>query len=358
MWLHYCIFGVLILLSLLYNPNNKISKKFYIAFVFIIFFILATFRAIDIGNDTQEYYRVFELIRLKSSLTQAINFTRYEIGYVVLNYLVGKVTSNFSVVLAIVASFYLISVLRFIRKYAVSVSNVIILSFTFSMFYDVMNITRQCISVAIFLFAVDYLIERKAIKYFSLVVVASLFQTMSIVLLLLYFSPKTDFQKASDVVKWIGIIGIALIALGYITQIVQYLFPYYAHYFNTSYAEGGARSASFLFFIIRIGIVVFIWLLDGFKDFKNFNNEKNVFFQLMLLDCIVAAMSISFNMLDRFENFFCLGFIITISNTIGSFKKNKRIFANFMVIFLSFIYITIFLIFRSNWYGLFPYHFR
>lgn len=358
MWMHFGIFVAILFLGLFYKSGSKVNKKLYMVSVFMIFFILSTFRSVDIGNDTKEYFRVFKLICSSNSLSNAIGLTRYEIGFVTLNYVISRVTTNFAVLLGGVTVFYLFSILRFVKKYALSVTTAVTLCFTFFMFYDVMNIIRQCISVAIFLFAIDFLIERKPVKYIFSIIIATLFQSMSIVLIFLYFLPKTDFKKVRDFVKWIFIGVIALGLLSYMSKIVGYVFPYFSHYFSTKYAEGGARSASILFFLIRIMIVLFVWLIGGLKNHDSSNKKTNVLMQLMLSDCIVAAMSISFNMLDRLENFFCIGYIIVISNAICTLKKDNRIVANAIIITVTFIYMTVLLIYRSNWYGFFPYQFR
>lgn len=357
MWLHFSIFCSLIILGIIYKPRNKMNRWFYFSILFLLFFVIASFRAINIGNDTQEYFRIFRLISSSNSLTIAIGLTRYEIGYITLNYIISRFTSNFSVLLCLVSAFYLFSVFRFIKKYASKIGIVVILCFTFFMFYDVMNIIRQCISVAIFLFAIDYLLDRKFVKYFCLIILATFFQSISLVLLLIYFIPKADFKKAKDLVKWIFVVVIALIILGSLSRIVGVVFPYFAHYFTTEYAEGGVRSASLVFFLIRIGIVVFVWLLGGFRTNQDLDIKSNIFMQMMLLDCLIAGMSISFNILDRIENFFCLGYIIAISNGITRIKRSNQILADVIIIIFSFIYMTILLIYRSNWYGLFPYQF-
>lgn len=357
MWIHFGIFGVILLLGLFYESKSKVNRKLYMVSIFMIFFILSTFRSVNIGNDTREYFRVFKLICSSNSLSSAIELTRYEVGFVTLNYVISRVTTNFAVLLGAVTVFYLFSILRFVKKYASSVTTVVTLCFTLFMFYDVMNIVRQCISVAIFLFAIDFLIERKPVKYIFLIILATLFHNMSVVLIFLYFLPKIDFKKVRNLVKWIFICAIALVLLNYMGQITYYISPYFSHYFNTKYAEGGIRIASILFFGGRITIVLFVWIIGGLKKSDSANKKTNVLTQLMLLDCIVASMSISFNMLDRLEGFFCLGYIIMISNAICTLKKDNRIVANAIIITGTFIYMTVLLIYRSNWYGLFPYQF-
>ena len=88
-----------------------------------------------------------------------MDISRFEIGYVFLNYFVAQIGGNFTVLLGFISIIYLSSIFRFIGKYALSNSIAILLTFTFSMFYDLLNVGRQCLAVAIFLYGIDYLID-------------------------------------------------------------------------------------------------------------------------------------------------------------------------------------------------------
>ena len=87
MIVHYLLFFLLLFITFLLNKRSKRNLNIYYFLVFVIFFIIISFRRFDIGNDTQEYYRVFEIIKQKSSILSIIGLTRYEIGYTFLCYI-------------------------------------------------------------------------------------------------------------------------------------------------------------------------------------------------------------------------------------------------------------------------------
>ena len=115
MWIHFVIVLLIFLFSYVgykYIPNNKILC----ISIFVPLFALAAFRSINVGNDTKEYFRIFQIISNQSSITSALTVSRYEPGYIIYNYLLSRFTDNFQWVLAINAGIYLTAVLYFLNS--------------------------------------------------------------------------------------------------------------------------------------------------------------------------------------------------------------------------------------------------
>ena len=367
MWLHYFLFMAIIVFCVLQKMLVPYSnrKRILLWGTFLLFLVFIAFRAYTVGNDTPEYYRLFKLIKSQSSISDIASATRYEIGYITLNYLVSRITDNFTVLLIIITAFYLYSSFRVIRRYSESPELSIVLMFTLSLFYLAMNIERQCIAMAIFYFAIPFLEKKRRFIYCLIIVVASLFHSASIILMILAFLPRIDFSDRKTLLKW-GIISLAVLAflnIG-ITKVLSF-FHYFQHYYtNSIYSEGGIRSASIAFFAIRFLIVLLVKIIGGFKwQEDNSSDNMSVFDMLLFFDLVVAAASIGFNLFDRLENYFSLGYIIVVVNAICSLndkdmvQKNNKIIATVLVVTLSFAYMTATVVFRSSWSGIFPYSF-
>ena len=78
MWLHYCLFAGIGVLGVVYKADSRFNRWLYYTAVFGVIFIFATFRAYTVGNDTQEYLRIFNMVRSCDSLLEASAATRYE----------------------------------------------------------------------------------------------------------------------------------------------------------------------------------------------------------------------------------------------------------------------------------------
>lgn len=368
MWLHYALFSFIIISGLIasaYHPYKERKKLFQLC-VFAVFFIIVSFRSYTVGNDTPEYLRVFNLIRMQPSLVQALSSTRFEPGYIILNYYVGKVTANYTVLLALIAFVYLFSSIWLVNRYAKSDVMAIQLMFCMSMLYLVINVERQCIAMAIFYFAIPFLEKRNRVVYCLIIFLACMFHIMSIILFSLAFLPNINFSDRKQMQKWIILSFLSLFIIQFGVTRVAIYFPYFQHYLSDSiYSQGGIRSASLAFFAVRILIIVLVGAIGGYNYQHDDNNTQTlVFNKLLFMDIIFATASIGFNMYDRIENFFTLPFIICIVNALKSLdysevetSRNNKSIAFVLIIALTFAYMTATLILRSDWTGIFPYSF-
>lgn len=145
------------------------------------FFIVAAFAALryDYGNDYNSYRRMYDTIQY------GVDKVNKEILYVLLN----KITPSFYLLTAITALFFVWVVYRLVKKQLVGIyQGMALLIFIVNPYLFLMNLSaiRQCIAMCIFIIAIKYIQERKAIKYILLILLASLFHMSALVLLPVY----------------------------------------------------------------------------------------------------------------------------------------------------------------------------
>lgn len=360
MWLHYLIFFYIILTFMISKAiNTKNSNKIFLFLNFIFFLFLASLRDVNVGNDTIEYYRIFDAISSIKSIYEIINISRYELGYLFLNFVITRITNNFNVILFVTSFIYLYSVFKFIERYADSKFLAIILFFTLSAYYLIFNIQRQCIAIAIFLYAIRFLEEKKYVRYISAILVAASFHYIAIILIFLCFVPKINIYDKKITFKYLILsCFFAYFIADFIMKIGTYI-PYFGHYITDSeYSKGGVRIASIVLVLIRLGMLVFLSYINGFKKKNVITNREYIFNYIAFLDCVVSLTSIKFNLCDRVEDYFCIIFIVMIANAISYLDiKTNRDIISFTLILVTMLYLTISLSIRSNWYGIFPYKF-
>lgn len=360
MLVHFIIFVFIIIITVLTYRKKPTKKTTAISFLllFILFFTFAAFRDFSVGNDTQEYKRIFDEVSKTTSINAAISSTRYEPGYIVYNYIISRFTDNFQIVLIFNSAIYIFASLWFIRKYSNSFNKAALLFFTFGLYYITMNIARQCIAISLFLFAVPYLTNKKYFKYILLISLATLFHSTSIILMALIVIPEIHFEKRKDIIKW-GIIAIIiLVIINYVINYAVSYFPYIYHYYaNSIYGKGGTRIASIAFSAIRL-LGVLILLIINRGKLKETDNNNITLNKMLFLDCVISIASVGFNLYDRIEKYMCLGYIVAITNYIESIEKptNKTI-AYIIMVVVTFGYLTLSLVYRPEWSGIFPYSF-
>lgn len=367
MWVHFLLFFMIVFIIMLQKLLYPNSQKNYIVFpgVFLLFFTFIAFRAYTVGNDTPEYYRLFTDIIMQPSLFDALSISRYEIGYISFNYFIGILTNNFTVLLSIVALFYLYTSFQFINKYAKSPLLAIILMFTFSLFYKAIIIQRQCIALSIIYLALSFLIRNERNIFILLVCIASLFHSSALITLVVLFIPAINFSDIKRLKKWGFIFIVSLFCLNFGIEKLLAFFPYYQHYyFNSIYGEGGIRTASIALLGIRLFSLILVFVTGGFRYQRKDNSLETLFFnKVLIFDLYLTAASIGFNLIDRLEIYFTLGFIIAIVNAVCSLKeynriqKNNKIIITFLLVLTTFAYMTATVVLRSSWMGIFPYSF-
>lgn len=359
MWLHFMLIVLLGLSALVSNSSRrgKSGSLFVLGVTFVAFLLLTSLRMEDVGNDTINYASFFARAINNLDFWQLLLSSRFEIGFSFVVYVIAQLTGNFNIFLLCVTAFYLYSVCRFVRKFAISYGSVVLLAFGFSVFYDSFVTLRQCIAIGIYLFAIDSFLDRKPLRYSALVLVACSFHLSAVVLLPVYLLPKMRFAFASDYIKILFAAICCTIMVSVFLHLFAGLFPYYAHYLDTAYGKGGPRLASVLLLGVRL-VLVLLAFASNWRTYQSLSGKSPEIAglnTLMAVDLILSAASLSFNMLDRIEGYFTLPFIIVVSNSINCKENANGRICDLFAVLVSFAYITILLVFRGEWFGIFPY---
>ena len=181
--------------------NNRIKCIFLL---FLIFFVsLYTLRDFyHSSNDTRVYVSSFlQIGSLNYLLTSHPNFEK---GYLLLIYVVSRVTLNPRVFMLLVGIFIYASLLHFIIRTSQKLSypellskNIVLAIILFVIcgtFFSSTNLQRQYIAISIILFSHEYLFEKKYLKYYLLVLLAAQFHHSSLICCLL---PLLHYVKIS-----------------------------------------------------------------------------------------------------------------------------------------------------------------
>ena len=321
MWIHFAIFAALLLPAALLGLRGNASRRgsrVILVVAFVAFVAFSSMRAVSVGNDTVEYHRVFEEIKATTSLQEAFTVSRFEYGYVVLNYLVSRITDSFNILLLIISVFVYGSAVLFIKRYAANYSLAVLLAFGISAFYDFTLFTRQSVAVAIFLLAVPALMERKLLRYALLIALASQFHLSALLLLVIYLVSAMRLSTFGDWIKWGALIGTSMLSLSWVMNSLAASSAYYGHYLNSDYADGGVRSAT-------------------------------------VPDIAMVTVSLGFNLVDRLEMYLTMPFVVGLVNLTVRGRRPERSYIGALLVIIAFAASTIFFLYRPEWYHLFPY---
>jgi hypothetical protein len=169
-----------------YVPDNKKLLKFS----FLVIFMFLGLRY-DFGNDYKAYYDYFTNIH-RISLKDLLIFNEYqsnnlkEVGYTLLN----KIFPNFYLMIAILSLFscyiYYDSIKKYVPEELLWFS---IFIYIFNPYFMLVQSSaiRQTIAICLFIYSIQYIIERKFLKFLLFIILGGLFHKSAFILLPIFF---------------------------------------------------------------------------------------------------------------------------------------------------------------------------
>lgn len=359
----YIILIVMILLGGCLGINDtQRAKKIYLTFIFSILTLVSSLRAYSVGVDTMQYIKAYTLI--KNIPWSEYGTLWYEWGFFALCKVLNYITSDPQILILVSSIFIMSSVGRFIYKNS---SNVVISSFLFltlNLYFNYMNIMRQAIAISIILIGYEYLKENKLIKYSAIVILASLFHQSALCCLVLIIFKKIRYNKII-MIGWGIISSIAFIFWKVFYEISVTFLSKYEGYSQGIFGVSNYFGAIFEFavniFILLFGLLVFKISNKGFNRVKligDIEYEKKIELLAWIVSSVVffSIITIRINIFNRITSYFLIFTIVWLAEAIEIIKfKNEKLLYKYAIIFFTFWYCIIILIFRPEWTGVVPY---
>lgn len=331
---------------------NK-SKRNSNLFLFIIGFgliFISGFRTIDIGVDTLQFCTNYVKIAGCGSVNEALAVTRYESGFVLFCYLLTRVSSNYQLLLFFSSFIITISILDFIKNNSQDIALSVYFYITMSFFGMYMNIMRQALAIAIFLWIYDkYYKDGKFIKYSIGVLIASSFHSTALVLLMLPLISKINFKPKMILLMSVGSILLFAFERQIITKIAFFT-GYYGYLTKANYFEANYFGALILFLV---NLLLFSFC---FIQRNQLNNREENLLKVSFVSLLLTLCTVQISIVGRIAEFFNIFNILLIPNVlcVSNNIKNKGIFKLGIIVFL-FIFWIVIAIYRPEWYGVVPY---
>jgi len=344
--------------------NGKVILRVSHTNLFIVFsmgvlMFLTMFRGNSIGNDTMAYKLTFEMINNYGLGSEQ----RMEVGYKLLNLIVGFFTQEYQWLLILTSLFIYICFVHFIKRNSKDVFFSVVL-FYFLIFMMIASTIRQSIAMAIILIGYNYLKNDKIYKFFIVVILASLFHLSALISLIFPFMYKSKY----NMIKGLSVIGISVIMTYFnifrwvlnVLDIRRY--DAYSVQVNGGIAPLMEIFISLLFLIV--GIIVFrkkVRTTDGkiltAKKYLDRPESSFVVWSVVFnISCWIITRDLP--IMQRFTYYFMMIFIIYLPNVLQEYNnRNNRIIFKLLIVLILFGYEYSTLIFRPDWSSIFPYKF-
>lgn len=200
---------------------------------------------------------------------------------------------------------------------------------SFCLYYQTFNQFRQMFAIALVLYAIKYIKQKRLVPYILCILIATSFHNSAIIMLPVYFITKIKLEKK----VWIAYAIIAVIAFFSFDMIKLVLQnTYYGKiYFGSQYDVGGKLSSVFNL-VFRIG------LLGGCLAFypKMIKAEQNnqILYHMAILCTILQLVTIRSYIFGRLTTYFFIFYVLLIPEMIETIFKTKRwvIFATIAIL--------------------------
>jgi hypothetical protein len=278
----YSVFMLIaIILSVLFSNKSNLTghtrtKKIYCVILGFILFLIAALRSTSVGNDSGQYARHFYNVQ-QLDFFGIIEVYQKDVGYYLLNKILTFISSDHQILFACIGALFAYSISRFIFKY--SKDPMISFVMLIPMMYFAFSLTglRQVVAISILLISIDYIIERRLVKFSLIVILASLFHQSALLFFPAYFINKRITNKR--IIIYLALIPLVFFIRPIIVQVVQFFF-YSSYNIDLSQSAGGWTTL-FVYILILITSIIFKSQLE--KEDVNYS----LFFSMMYAGTLI-----------------------------------------------------------------------
>lgn len=311
-----------VLLFYIKKKNKIIEKKIFILITFILYCL--SFIRWEVGTDWLNYYTTF--IVKDPNKIYAVN----EIGYKLLNYYVGIVTSNYTVMLFVLAT--ILFLFKYINIWKLSYYPLISLMISFAFYRGDIYFIRQHIAVAICVLSLKYYLQNKTIKFFLSICMATLIHSSAIIFSIIYIlKNKVNFSKRFYIVFLIFSLSLIPFMNDIMWSIGESLsnvgvYGYkIKRYMLAGHSLFGANVKNIiLLYSVAISnkiVIVFFFIYNLQKLDKNDKKLFNIYYFGTVIYILLVTVS---SQLLRINIFFEIPAIILLANFLKYIKKKEN----------------------------------
>lgn len=341
-------------LSKFFKKVNVKKLPKWVFFSAIIIPITVSGLRYGIGTDYEAYVNMYYNITSYPGISSAISETRYEPGWIILNYIVKYIFDDVAYVFIVAALFTWLFSFKAIydnkEHISIGIAVIILLCTMYNMSF---NIVRQVLAVSIIMLSIKPMLNKRFWKHILTVLIASTFHFTALLFLPAYWviNSKTGNR---------GLIKRIIIPLLFIGLVVFFkpLFDIltnigiFSSYSNYDLDSGAFSRSTFLF---KLPIILLI--LINAKKLKLRDNPMHKLNILFYIGVILLLLSSYSPYLDRLSYFFDITQVFIVSAIIkAQTDKYEKFLYTYGIIIYYLFWFTYFYLIQGN-AGTVPYQF-
>lgn len=324
--------------STLKSCDTLVIRKTYLIIVTIILILESGLRGMSVGDDTINYYDIFESIKFTSwtDIMKGFNFfseRSYEErdpGYDLFQKIFQLFFNSYRVFLVFVAVVFFSSLYYFLLRNTKTLIEIIFAFLIYStLFYYFFSITgiRQSITTAVALYCSKFIFKRNFLKFCIPILLASLIHSSVLIFLPFYFNFKFKNIKINF------LIALVLFAIIFIFKQNLVLFLLRDSIYQT-YLEDLNGAGTFVFTTLLLLVVLLSYFLIESMKLKYL--EYITYYNAILLALILVPLTFVNSNAMRVVQYYSI-YLIVFAPKIISLLFNKNLFVKNFAYFLCFM---------------------
>jgi len=248
------IISILIILSV--NTRNKRFKKIFLVLVLLLLVFFGGFRE-TAGIDTINYTAAFNVVNvLGNGFMESLTILDMEVGFIFLISLIKSfgftsVQTLFSLTIVFNYILYYLSFRRFTTNFEFAIFLMIIFHF---LGRD-MGLMRQSIATSITVYSIGFIIDKKPLSFFMLIIIASLFHVSALIFLPAYLTRYINYSKTDIYLFLVLTFLFSNIPINFINDLSLKITGLNLPYYNDLVDGGPVSIISFIRRLIPVGII-------------------------------------------------------------------------------------------------------
>lgn len=349
--------------------TKKINRNVWTTILVLPLFIISAFRAPSVGNDTYNYFISYNIVSKEPFF--AASQSRLEIGYIIYMRIIALSGVGYLGFQFITSTFIFSSICRFVKRHSNNIAFTFFVFMTSQMFFASMNITRQYLAIAILLFSIESIKDRKFIKFCIFVLIATSIHFTAITFLVVYPLVNLKLNRTKTIILLL-IGSVVSLLFNQVVRIFVNITGRYANYLESGYFNFEDNIAIYLslginlcFFLVAFFTRYWkgITLQKGNIGFKRHNqteilkvSDDKLWYVFCLLTLILSIIGLNATIMNRVESYFSIFFLVYIPSVIKNIRRKEiRGIVTVGIIIGLFSSFVVVMVYRPYWTTVFPY---
>lgn len=259
----------------------------------------------------------------------------YEILFVKSRDVLKFLGGSFNLFILILGIFYVVGTCYIFNSYSKNPFLALFIYFSTFFFWHNFNILRNFVAIILFYFALKFILERKTIHYYILIVMAINFHKTALMLLPLYFI--TDVKLTKRLMVLLTLMAITL------TPLSSSVF-----YLKVNFLGIGERISRYmgireigntqeyleLIAVLILATAVFIWEQ---KKGREISREENMLYNLTFYSFLIFTIFFRFAVILRVMEYFRFAYILLFVSVLGKIERKN---IKYILLMLLMMYMT------------------